>query len=248
MKTAWNNHSAAVSLTFDDGMQSHLDVAIPILDARNLRGTFYLNPTGDDDGRTVLEAFRPALEAGHELGNHTIRHPCSCAGGIKSQAVIQGCLEQMTLEAMAAELDDADRRFRAAFPHVEAWGFAYPCYNTFVGRGRARCSYVPLVAERFVYARAGGEMSKSFNKPPLMDLACLYCWKCERRTADDMIALVERTVEAEAWSLFIFHGIDEGHLPVAEDAFCELAAYLDTHRDRIWTAPAIEVARCVVDS
>ena len=148
----------------------------------------------------------------------------------------------MTLEDMAAELDEADLRFREVFPEVERWGFAYPCYNTFVGRGGGRQSYVPLVAERFAYARAGGEMSKSYNSPPLMDLHCLYSWKCENRSAADMISLVERTIEAGAWSVMIFHGIEEGHLPVDREAFRGLLDYLDAHRDDVRTAPAIEVA------
>ena len=38
------------------------------------------------------------------------------------------------------------------------------------------------------------------------------------------------------------HGVGEGHLPVARPDFQELLAYLDAVRDRIWTAPVIEVA------
>ncbi|MDT7892902.1 MAG: polysaccharide deacetylase family protein, partial [Armatimonadota bacterium] len=37
---------AAVSLTFDDGLKSQLEVAVPLLNDRGLRATFYLNPRG----------------------------------------------------------------------------------------------------------------------------------------------------------------------------------------------------------
>ena len=47
--SSWlDNHQAAVSLTFDDGSASHLDIAIPILAEYDLLGTFYINPRGDD--------------------------------------------------------------------------------------------------------------------------------------------------------------------------------------------------------
>ena len=38
----WNGSPAAFSLTFDDGDPSHLDVAVPELDKRGLKGTFFL--------------------------------------------------------------------------------------------------------------------------------------------------------------------------------------------------------------
>ena len=42
---SWPNRQlAAVSLTFDDGLQSQLDLAVPILEECAVRGTFYVNP------------------------------------------------------------------------------------------------------------------------------------------------------------------------------------------------------------
>ena len=46
---AWfGGRNCAVSLTFDDGMDSHLDVVVPALDARGMAGTFYVKT--DDTG------------------------------------------------------------------------------------------------------------------------------------------------------------------------------------------------------
>jgi peptidoglycan/xylan/chitin deacetylase (PgdA/CDA1 family) len=39
----------AVSLTFDDGLRSQLETAIPLLDEHGLQTTFYLNPPHDGD-------------------------------------------------------------------------------------------------------------------------------------------------------------------------------------------------------
>jgi peptidoglycan/xylan/chitin deacetylase (PgdA/CDA1 family) len=66
----------AISLTFDDGMRSQVEIAVPRLEERGFRGTFYLNPRGDD-WQDRLAAWQPVQAAGHEIGNHTIAHPCS---------------------------------------------------------------------------------------------------------------------------------------------------------------------------
>lgn len=70
---------AAVSLTFDDGLKSQLEVAVPLLNDRGLRATFYLNPRGttpeSDDWRERWAAWKKVAEQGHELGNHSLTHP-----------------------------------------------------------------------------------------------------------------------------------------------------------------------------
>ena len=71
-----NGCQCAISLTFDDGMRSQLDVAVPRLEERGFCGTFYVNPRGD----AWLEALVPwqsVQAAGHEIGNHTMAHPCN---------------------------------------------------------------------------------------------------------------------------------------------------------------------------
>lgn len=240
MEFLWDGDKrAAISLTFDDGMGSHLDTAIPLLEKHSLRGTFYITARGEDGGQNALTRFRSAFASGHEIGNHSINHWCSCAGVMDPA---QGGLEYRTLEEVEAELVEADKRFKVVFPEVEEWSFCYPCYNTFVGRGLHRQSYVPIVARLFFAARGGGEMSNAINSPYHADLHCLNSWKCERRSAAELIGLVERTTTQGGWSIFTFHGIGEGHLPVANSDFQELLAHLDAARGRIWTAPLIKVA------
>ena len=68
----------AVSLTFDDGLDTQLDNAIPCLDDCGLKGTFYVNPGRSDAWETQIPRWQQASRNGHELGNHTSMHPCSC--------------------------------------------------------------------------------------------------------------------------------------------------------------------------
>ena len=67
---------AAIVLTYDDALPSQLDIAMPQLDASGLRGTFFLKGTL---APADLPRWRAAAAAGHELGNHSIYHPCPAA-------------------------------------------------------------------------------------------------------------------------------------------------------------------------
>jgi len=77
-----------ICLTFDDGLQSHYDVALTLLKKHKLKGTFFIT------GQTELWNYQtvalqkgmqePAMdfsklhkfeEAGLELGNHSLSHP-----------------------------------------------------------------------------------------------------------------------------------------------------------------------------
>src|SRR5207244_205031 len=86
----------AVSLTFDDGMTSQLQIAIPMLNDHSLRGTFYVNPRGDN-WQERLEPWREAARTGHEIGNHTMAHPCTRA--FRETGEPAG-LEALSLEAL----------------------------------------------------------------------------------------------------------------------------------------------------
>jgi peptidoglycan/xylan/chitin deacetylase (PgdA/CDA1 family) len=73
MTTLWpNGMQAAVSLTFDDGMDSQLHLAVPELDRRGLRATFYMNPRGTEDGARYPLPWRAALERWAILTFHGI--------------------------------------------------------------------------------------------------------------------------------------------------------------------------------
>src|SRR5450432_2597841 len=73
--TPWNNRKAAVVLTYDDAINQHLDNAIPVLDSLKLKATFYI--TGYSPSvRDRMNEWKKLAVQGHELGNHTLYHPC----------------------------------------------------------------------------------------------------------------------------------------------------------------------------
>lgn len=71
-----NDCAAAVSLTFDDALSSHVETAIPILDRYGIKGTFFLLIRNvHSEGKSTWADWRRAIANGHEAGSHSLTHP-----------------------------------------------------------------------------------------------------------------------------------------------------------------------------
>lgn len=228
---------AAVSLTFDDGVSSQLQYAVPILNRHDLQGTFYINP--GEDYREIFAAWKDVPRSGHEIGNHSVGHPCSANYAFTRQ-LCRRALEDMTLAEIEDDILEAGKRIEEVFPGQEGVSFAYPCYESFVGRGANRQSYVPVVARHCVAGRASGSRP---NDPLHCDLSHLWSMPCEHLTAATLIGMVEQSAALGHWLILTFHGINDGHLQVADRDLQELCAFLARQRHRIHTAPVASVAR-----
>jgi peptidoglycan/xylan/chitin deacetylase (PgdA/CDA1 family) len=226
--------AGALSLTFDDNAPSQLAHALPCLDEHGLRGTFYVNPGRRPDWERQVPRWQRAAAAGHELGNHTSRHPCSCNFGFDPNF----CLEKLSLQDIEATIDEAEADLDQLFPQQKGRrSFCYPCYQSYVGAGVERQSYVPVVARRFRTARGGGERP---NNPRIIDLS--YAWAVEGHSAEQMIAHAENAAEQGLWAIICMHGVGGDHLAIETKALEGLARHLEMHRHRLWTAPFIDVA------
>lgn len=229
----------AVSLTFDDGLENQRLAAVPRLNARELRGTFYINPKGEDYAER-LAPWREVARQGHEIGNHTLSHTCS--RNFQPAIRPNSGLEVMTLDDIERDILAAEERLHEVFPEHGPRSFCYPCYMTHVGEGLTRRSYVPVVARHFVAGRAGGEYG-FFNHPYNSDVHCLTSTSAQAMEPAELIGLAELAARRGHWCVLTFHGIGVGRLGTAEYAFTELLDHLATHRNRLWTAPVAEIAR-----
>lgn len=231
----------AVSLTFDDGLDTQLDHAIPCLDDCGLKGTFYVNPGRREAWESQVPRWQEAGRNGHELGNHTTMHPCSCNFGFRDDGY---CLENLELDDIARTIDEATEDLNRLFP--EQGGdrtFCYPCYQTYVGAGENRQSYVPLVARRFKAARGWGERA---NHPERIDLSCTWSLAVDGHSGEEIVAFIENAVNDGLWAVICMHGIGGEHLSISTAALREVADYLARSRDRIWTATMIDVANYII--
>ena len=71
----WKGKKCAVVLTYDDAINQQLDNAVPVLDSLGLKATFYVTAFSQSV-QTRLSEWKKLAQKGHELGNHTLYHPC----------------------------------------------------------------------------------------------------------------------------------------------------------------------------
>jgi peptidoglycan/xylan/chitin deacetylase (PgdA/CDA1 family) len=236
----WPDDRPGVSLKFDDGLDSHLEQAVPLLEEHGFRGTFYLCPAGSES--EWLERSRPwqaVLARGHEIGNHTLSHPIPTV--LSEDESASDCYERLTLERYRTDVLEAERRLDLAFGKGERT-FCYPCYQTWVGRGAGRCSVVPFIAEHFQAAVAGGEISRPYNPPASCDLHALMSVRANGLSADDMVQHLRQAADAGRWIIYTFHDVGEGRLATSRSAFVSLLAWLAARHNRLRVAPVLDVA------
>lgn len=228
--------SCAVSLTYDDGLESQVINAGLELNLRGLKATFF--PTGNSlDVSKNAKAWMALAAKGHELGSHTMVHACSGAIA-KSWLKPEDFLEAYDQARMAKELDQSIA-FLRGLGAQGALTLAYPCGQSWVGAEHT--SYVPLVQERFRAARGGGNQ---IADPMTVDLYNTPGYDGSGKTASGFRALVEQARKKGGWLIIMFHGVGGDHLSVDADAHAALLDALQAAPD-VWTAPYGKVAAWV---
>ncbi|MBT5871967.1 MAG: polysaccharide deacetylase family protein [Candidatus Latescibacteria bacterium] len=225
----------AVSLSFDDAAPTHREIAIPLLDRYDLPGTFYV-PTGGSGWLDHIPFWRNAAARGHEIGNHSVNHPCSRNFDFVSPG---NDIESFSMDRYEAEVLEATANIRQAIPDQTVFSYCYPCYHSWIGSGATRESIVPVVARHFPAGRGGGERP---NHPEHCELE--YLWACDASgwTTEQLVSYAEEAVDQGRWSVFCFHGVGGDHISVDDKAFEGLLSHLAEQKDRIWTDTVVNVA------
>jgi len=225
---------AAVSLSFDDGRSSQMDAGLPVLNSLGLKVTFYVVPSAIEKRQT---AWRAAARAGHEIGNHSLKHACTGNFGWSRDKA----LEDYSLSQLDTELEQAGseiKRLTGVMPR----SFAYPCGQTFVGRGVATSSYVPLISKRFGSGRLW--LGETANDPAFVDLSQVHAVAMDDKELPALRAMLDATVDQGRWLVLAGHDIggQPGQYSTRVGLLKDLAAYLTVAERGIWVAPVGEVA------
>jgi peptidoglycan/xylan/chitin deacetylase (PgdA/CDA1 family) len=218
----WNDHAAAVSLTFDDARTVHLDVAVPELNKRHLHATFFLIVSK----LTRLDDWRKALAEGHEIGNHSVSHEHSA---------------QLTRESEELQVEDAKKFLDSNFKSEVAI-FAYPYSELSPG--------LVYWVKRYDFAARGwrGDNASFYVTPDVepdwynlpsqpaytnYDAAVYRSW-------------IDKAFAMHAWTTVQIHGIGDpstGFGPIPTDTFISLLDDLKAQESRgLWVAPFGTVA------
>lgn len=227
---------AALSLSWDDARLSNVDVGTPLLNKYGVKATFYITPS---TAKQRLEAWKQAVTDGHEIGNHTLVHPCS--GNFpwsRSKA-----LENYTLASMRQELLQANQEIEEMLG-VSPTSFAYTCGQTYVGRGMETRSYVPLVAELFSSGR--GWLDEASNDMSFADMAQLQGIEMDGKDFDEIKSLVDDAVANGRWLILAGHEIGKGgHQTTRVKMLEKLIEYVQSPNSGIWLATVGEIATYV---
>jgi peptidoglycan/xylan/chitin deacetylase (PgdA/CDA1 family) len=224
---------AAIVLTYDDSLPSQLDVAVPQLDAAGLRGTFFLNATF---APADVARWRAAAKAGHELGNHSLLHPCPAAAFAMEP---QSNTERYSVKGMLREIA-AMNTMLTAIDGKLARTYGVPCSQTIVGGEDYTEALRTSGLVRGV--RTGGSGSAVVAEPGRLDRFRVPSRGFpETATGADLIAFVEEVRRSGGMGVLLFHGVGGDYQKVSAEAHRELLRYLKAHASEIWVAPFGEV-------
>lgn len=235
---SWNKKKCAVALTYDDALGVHLDNVIPSLDSAGLKGTFYLTASFPTC-KARMNDWRKAAINGHELGNHTLYHPC--IGNTPGREWIKGerDLSKYSLRRMTDEIRMTNT-FLTALDGKSVRSFAYPCGDQHVGAG---VSYVDAIKTDFVAAR--GVTGKVMQLKDI-DLFNVHAYVVNGQRGDELIAIVKQAMEQKGFVVFLFHGVGGEHdMNVSLGAHAQLVHFLKENEKDIWVAPFVEICQLV---
>ncbi len=242
--TFWpGDRSAAISLTFDDAMQTQLEHAGPVLAKHNLRGTFFVITGSSSTWRKRPDDWRRLASQGNEIASHTVNHPCLLAS-------IEPHSQVYSPEMMHRELRDSAQEIISRLGAARGLTFAYPCGNMSFGppadQARNQALYVSYVAESYFAAR-GSDGGGSVTPEELNLLTVPDLGATAGKSFQDLLAMMEPGVRQHRWGVFAFHGVGGEWLAVSTATLDELASYLQRHTE-IWTAPFGDVIRYIQES
>jgi len=215
-------NKALISLTFDDGLRSQFENAIPVLDGYGFPATFFLVANTDpiftdgwaeangfkwhkiDWGKEDIRFLKKMIERGHEVGAHTITH--------KREAIAAN----PTFEAAES------KRLIEGWLGSEIPSFCYPFYDTM------QVLKDPTINAGFRQARAGKQNSY-YTSAESLDRFAVDCRQI-LQTGENVPAWAR----PGCWHVVTFHGIggdQDGWVPITEIEFTRQMEALASLRD-----------------
>ena len=228
----------AISLSFDDARESQVLIGTKLLDQYGVKATFYVVPSAV---KRQLTGWRNAVTSGHEIGNHSLTHPCP--GNFSWSR--KNALEDYSLEKMRNELTECNKLVKDLL-NVECKVFAYPCGQKYVGRGVDTKSYVPLVAELFQTGR--GWLDEAPNDPLHCNLAQLTCIETDGKTFEQLLPMIEEAKKNGLWLVFGGHEINnEGNQTTRVETLKKLIEYVKDPSSGVWLQSVGTVTNYVLE-
>jgi peptidoglycan/xylan/chitin deacetylase (PgdA/CDA1 family) len=237
---AWPNGArAAVSLGYDDAIDSQLDHAIPTLDKYGVKGTFFLQ-LSNPAVKLRLAEWRKAAANGHELGNHSLFHQCSATQPDRAWVQPQRDLDSTSAAQMADQVLVANTMLFAIDGRRERT-YTVPCGDHLAAGGK---DYLPAIKGQFVAIKVGpasGAQASMRGVDPYAVNAVVPIGQSGKQLID----MVKQAAANGTMISFTFHGIGGDYLENSTQAHEELVKYLAENRQLYWTDTFLNVMKYV---
>lgn len=215
---------AIIVLTYDDALASQLDIAIPQLDKAKLKGTFFLNLPASEEH---IDKWKAAAKSGHELGNHTMYHPCM-SNKIPTDPHYHS--ENYNTHRIIREIT-AMNKFLYALDGKLSHSYAYPCCETSVGGE----SYVEELRKsgvsKFARTCGSGTIMQDKSKTDLMLIPSMPF--TSKESGEQLISYVKSVQKVKGVGVLLFHGVGGDYLEVTAEAHEKLLNYLIENKNEI---------------
>jgi len=205
--TQWaDNRAGAVSITFDDGLSSQYSLAIPALNEKGFKGSFFIitdiTTNTRSNGYASWEQWRDAANQGHEIGSHTLSHPH---------------LPQLSLPEMEEEIGESKTIIDDQITTQECLTFVYP-FGDYNSNAKAYTKKY-YIAARGVWC--------GFNKAPYDFYALRGCGDSD--SLEQMKLYTDEAEQHGYWLITIHHSLDgTGYGVWTIDTFISYLEYLQT--------------------
>ena len=233
----WNNKKCAVVLTYDDAMDVHLDNVVSVLDSLELKATFYV--TGSSSSLAArLPEWRAVAQAGHELGNHTLFHPCHGKSKDRKWVKPEYDLDDYTITRFMDEIK-VENTLLSAIDGKQKRTFAYTCGDSTAGDS----SFVRSLKKYVVAARG---VQNGLNYIDSINLFNIKIIGVRKQPVEKLIEKISAAQKEGALLVFLFHGVGGGvPYSISASEHKKLVSYLKQHDNDIWVAPMIEIAEYI---
>jgi len=221
---------AAVVFTYDDGLDCHLDVAVPQLDEFGFKGTFFCTGNSESLSKRMGE-WRAIVKGGHELGNHTLFHPCDGTG--QDWVKPEYDLRNYTKEQILAEITLANTLLKAV-DGKEKRTYAYTCGDCVAGDD----DFTEDMKSMFEAARLDGPIPADMKDYQVYKTPS---WGVDSPTSDELINYVNDAREKGTIAIFMFHSVGGGYLNVGAEEHRALLQYVKEHEDEFYNGTFMEV-------
>jgi len=226
----YNNLNCAVSLRFDDNLNSHVNYVVPMLNKYDIKATFMVNPGRNNciinynNNKDFWENELPHM--GHRIGNHTWNHNGAA-----------------NLEEAEYEIGEASKLIWKIFPNESK-------LNVFASGGGEKWGGERWHRTSSLYK----EIPKKYHLIDLYDGKHPYTELNSGLSREKLNTMVDEVIINGTHRSFVFHKIgSKGILDVAkeaitgynncffEDQFLQFVEYLKLNRKQIWVAPIIQI-------